>query len=105
MKKVILVFLFFIGVALNAAEFNMPQYESPLISVEDGEGSVMDSPLIMVGSSGVVMHKFPNGNRSIVARAVVTEKKGNFAKIRFEVFGVISLAAFKTFSNPSGVCA
>ena len=64
----------------------MPQYESPLLEVEGGYATIMNSPDIAIGSSGVVMHKFSNGDRSIVARIVVTEKMGNLAKVRFEVF-------------------
>ena len=86
MRKLVLSFLFLLGISASAAEFSMPQYESPLIEVEEGYGTIMNSPNIAVGSSGVVMHRFANGDRSIVARAVVTEKMGNLAKVRFEVF-------------------
>ncbi|MDA3079785.1 MULTISPECIES: plasminogen-binding N-terminal domain-containing protein [unclassified Campylobacter] len=86
MKRLILAFLFLFGISANAAEFSMPTYESPLLEVEDGYATIMNSPDIAVGSSGVVMHKFANGDRSIVARAVVAEKMGNLAKVRFEVF-------------------
>ena len=86
MKRLILAFLFLFGFFAHAAEFNMPQYESPLLEVEGGYATIMNSPDIAIGSSGVVMHKFSNGDRSIVARIVVTEKMGNLAKVRFEVF-------------------
>ena len=81
MKRLILAFLCLFGISANAAEFSMPQYESPLLEVEDGYATIMNSPDIAVGSSGVVMHKFANGDRSIVARAVVAEKMGNLAKV------------------------
>ena len=77
--------MFFLNL-LNAAEFNMPQYESPLLETENGYGKILNNPDIIVGSSGIVMHSFENGDSTIVARAVVTEKQGTFAKIRFEMF-------------------
>ena len=86
MKKIIFLSLFFANFCLNAAEFNMPQYESPLLEVEDGYGKILNHPDIIVGSSGIVMHSLSNGDSSIVARIVVTEKEGTFAKVRFEMY-------------------
>ncbi|PSM51769.1 putative plasminogen-binding protein [Campylobacter blaseri] len=79
---------------LNASSlFNLPEYQTPLIKTENGYGEVLDSNDIVVGSSGVVMHTFGNGESSIIARAVVTEKKMGMAKVRFEVFDLLSQQA------------
>ncbi|WP_276709607.1 plasminogen-binding N-terminal domain-containing protein, partial [Campylobacter rectus] len=76
-----------------AAEFSMREYKAPLISVDEGVGTIIDSPSIVTGSSGVVMHRFDNIQSSIIARAVVTQKGGGFAKVRFEVFDALEQKA------------
>ena len=60
----------------------MREYKTPLISVDEGVGTIIDNSDIVVGSSGVVMHKFDGAQSSIIARAVVTQKGGGFAKVR-----------------------
>ena len=91
MKK----FLLFLAAACLsfAAEFSMREYKAPLISVDEGVGTIIDSPSIVTGSSGVVMHRFDNLQSSIIARAVVTQKGGGFAKVRFEVFDALEQKA------------
>lgn len=91
MKK----FLLFLAAACLsfAAEFSMREYKAPLISVDEGIGTIIDSPSIVTGSSGVVMHRFDNIQSSIIARAVVTQKGGGFAKVRFEVFDALEQKA------------
>lgn len=71
----------------------MREYKAPLISVDEGVGTIIDSPSIVTGSSGVVMHRFDNIQSSIIARAVVTQKGGGFAKVRFEVFDALEQKA------------
>lgn len=91
MKK----FLLFLAAACLSftAEFSMREYKAPLISVDEGIGTIIDSPSIVTGSSGVVMHRFDNIQSSIIARAVVTQKGGGFAKVRFEVFDALEQKA------------
>ena len=91
MKK----FLLFLAAACLsfAVEFSMREYKAPLISVDEGIGTIIDSPSIVTGSSGVVMHRFDNIQSSIIARAVVTQKGGGFAKVRFEVFDALEQKA------------
>lgn len=91
MKK----FLLFLAAACLgfAAEFSMREYKTPLISVDEGVGTIIDGSDIVVGSSGVVMHKFEGSQSSIIARAVVTQKSGGFAKVRFEVFDALAQKA------------
>jgi len=88
-------FLLFLAAACLsfAAEFSMREYKAPLISVDEGIGTIIDSPSIVTGSSGVVMHRFDNIQSSIIARAVVTQKGGGFAKVRFEVFDALEQKA------------
>ncbi|WP_314040153.1 plasminogen-binding N-terminal domain-containing protein [Campylobacter showae] len=91
MKKIL---LFLAAACLSfAAEFSMREYKTPLISVDEGVGTIIDNSDIVVGSSGVVMHKFDGAQSSIIARAVVTQKGGGFAKVRFEVFDTLAQKA------------
>lgn len=85
MKKIVAFLVIFIS-SCFAAQFSMNEYNTPLIEAKDGYGTIIDSPDIVVGSSGIVMHNFGPSKRSIIARASVTEKSGGFAKVRFEVF-------------------
>lgn len=92
MNKFLLIFICFFTFAFSA-DFNMKTYETTLISVENGYGTVTDSPDIVIGSSGIISHTFLNGESSIIARAVVTEKNGANAKVRFEVFSMLAQKA------------
>lgn len=92
MRYLITIFVFILSLA-SAANFSMPTYTSNLTSVKNGYGKVIDSPDIIIGSSGIVMHTFNNGESSIIARAVVTDKSAGFATVRFEVFQALSQPA------------
>ena len=92
MKRALVVLSLFLAYAFGA-EFNMPRYETALLSVSQGTGEITDSPMIAVGSSGVVMHDFGSGATSIIARAVVTEKSAGKAQVRFEVFDMLTQKA------------
>lgn len=76
-----------------SAEFNIKEYQTPIIEAKNGFGTIIDSPDIVVGSSGIVVHKFDARKSSIIARVSVTEKGGGFAKIRFEVFDSLTQKA------------
>ena len=92
MKKFILASIFLFNLSFGAS-FSLNEYKTPLIDVTEGVGTVADSPDIIVGSSGIVMHKFDASQSSIIARAVVTQKNGGFAKVRFEVFDALEQKA------------
>lgn len=84
LKKIILLFILSF---CFCADFDLkPTYSLILNQDENGQAEITDNPNIVIGSSGVVLHKFDNGLNTIVARAVVIQKENGFAKIRFEVF-------------------
>ncbi|CAD7289128.1 Plasminogen-binding protein PgbA [Campylobacter majalis] len=86
MKKILLSFVFALNL-LYGVNLNFKEYKTPIIDVEDdGTATIVDAPDIVVGSSGVVVHKFSSNDSSIIARVSVLEKNKGFAKIRFEVF-------------------
>lgn len=86
MKNFLTLFVIFTTFLFASSSFDLKQYQTPLIKTDNGYGEILDSGDIIVGSSGVVMHTFKNGESSIIARAVVTEKSTGMAKIRFEVY-------------------
>lgn len=95
MKRLVLAIfaIFSFSVLSIGSEFNFNTYKATLLKVENGYGQILNDPSIIIGSSGVVMHTFKNGESSIIARAVVTEKSGTLAKVRFEVFDMVSQEA------------
>ncbi len=93
MKKQILAILGALLSVLGAADFSMSVVSEALISVQSGNGDIKDSDQIIVGSSGVVMHKFSDGSKSIIARAVVSDKAAGTAKVRFEQFNSLEQGA------------
>ena len=92
MKRIIVILSLFFGFAFGA-DFSLNEYRTPLISVEsDGTATIVDSPEILIGSSGVVLHKFDTDS-SIIARVSVVSKNAGFAKVRFEVFDLLEQKA------------
>ena len=79
--------------AAEPAKF-IKSYSTTLQNVEGGFATIKDSEDIVIGSSGIVNHKFDEEKSTIVARASVVEKKDGFAKVRFEVFDLLSQSAF-----------
>lgn len=92
--RYLISFFLFIG-SVFGASFYMPTYETILLDVdqEKGTGFIVDSSSITIGSSGVISHTFDNGESSIIARAVVESKQDGRAKVRFEVFSMLSQPA------------
>lgn len=84
------VYIFMILSFSFAADFSMPAYVSKIDNSDSKFAFIKDSPSIIKGSSGIIIHTFDNGLSSIIARAVVIEKDGVRAKVRFEVFKNLS---------------
>lgn len=68
-------------------------YETTLIDVTQGSATIEDSDNIVIGSSGIVIHRFDDEKNTIIARASVVEKKDGVAKVRFEVFDLLEQPA------------
>ncbi|TEY03437.1 plasminogen-binding N-terminal domain-containing protein [Campylobacter sp. US33a] len=84
----ILAFSIFIVSALFGGNFDLKTYKSQLLKVEDIYAYIKDDEAIKIGSSGVVSHQFKSST-SIIARAVVIEKKDGLAKLEFRVFDML----------------
>lgn len=94
MLKSLIAFFAFFQIASFANSTLFPMYETKLISTHANEGVVKDNDALVVGSSGIVMHTFNDGQSTIIARAVVTKKQNNQATVRFEVFDLVAQNAF-----------
>ncbi|WP_169753271.1 plasminogen-binding N-terminal domain-containing protein [Campylobacter mucosalis] len=93
MKKILLTLTLFTALVFGA-DLGLREYKTPIISIDDDDtATIIDSPDIIVGSSGIVIHKFNSSDRSIIARASVVSKSGGFAKVRFEVFDTLEQRA------------
>ncbi|MBE3608988.1 MULTISPECIES: plasminogen-binding N-terminal domain-containing protein [Campylobacter] len=92
MKRFVFILLFFLN-SVFAASFHFNEYKTPILSIDaDDTATIVDSPEIVLGSSGVVLHKF-NTQSTIIARVSVVSKSGGFAKVRFEVFDTLEQSA------------
>ncbi len=94
MFRFMMTFSILVGICF--AEGNKPfsEFKTRLLSVEGSKGKVVDSNLLVKGSSGIVIHKFDNETSTIVARAVVEKKDGVHATLRFEVFDLLEQSSF-----------
>lgn len=90
--KQLLALIIFVSFGFGV-EFNLPLTRTLILSEANGVAEIVDSDKFVLGSSGIVTHKFSGGLKSIVARAVVIEKKSGFAKIRFELFDFLKQPA------------
>ncbi|MGG7048348.1 MULTISPECIES: plasminogen-binding N-terminal domain-containing protein [unclassified Campylobacter] len=93
MKRIFLLLTLISSLAFSL-DFSMREYKTPIISIDENDvATIIDSPDIVVGSSGVVVHTFSQNTSSIIARTSVISKGGGFAKIRFEVFDTLEQRA------------
>ena len=70
------------------------EYKTKILETTDQTAIIADSPEFVVGSSGIVIHKFDDKTSSIITRVDVVSKDGNKATVRFEKFKMLSQGAF-----------
>lgn len=92
MGKILLILAVFV-INLCAYEMKFNEVNLELLEVHDGYGIVANSDDIVVGSSGVVIHKFDSSNETIIARVSVVEKNEQKAKVKFEFFSMLEQKA------------
>ncbi|MDD4505655.1 MAG: plasminogen-binding N-terminal domain-containing protein [Sulfurospirillaceae bacterium] len=94
MNKLLLgVCLFFVGSFLEAKPL-FEEYKTKILEANEQSAIIADSPAFVVGSSGIVIHKFDDKTTTIIARVDVVSKNGDKATIRFEKFEMLSQGAF-----------
>lgn len=96
MLRFIAIFTLLLQISLFAQNTPFEEYKTTLLSVDknEGVGTIADSDKIVIGASGIVMHKFDADKNTIIARAVVIKKDGTNATVKFEVFDMLEQAAF-----------
>jgi len=92
-KLLLGVCLFFVGSFLEAKPL-FEEYKTKILEASDTSAIIADSSAFVVGSSGIVMHKFDDKTATIIARVDVISKNGDKATIRFEKFEMLSQVAF-----------
>jgi hypothetical protein len=70
------------------------EYSTILRTVNKNRATIEDSPLIEVGSSGIVMRRFENSQETIIARAVVLAKDGISALIELKPYDALTQNTF-----------
>jgi len=69
-------------------------YSASLQNISGNTATIPDSDSLVIGSSGIVVHKFDEQKSTIIARASVIEKSEGNAKVRFEIFDLLEQSAF-----------
>ena len=70
------------------------EHKTTLLEATETSGTITDSPDFVVGSSGVILHKFDAKTSIIVSRFDVVNKNAGKATLRFEKFEMLSQGAF-----------
>lgn len=88
MKKLLFSLAFSCLYLLGASPFE--RYEGSLLKVDLRTGEVKDQDSLVIGSSGVVIHKFDEDKKSIIAKATVVKKENGIATLQFGVFDMLA---------------
>ncbi len=95
MFRFMITLVMFVQVSVFAGDLKpFKEYKTRLLSIDGDKGKIVDSKYITKGSSGIVVHRFNDQTKTVVARAVVESKDGNEATVRFEVFDILEQASF-----------
>lgn len=86
-------FILFQSLLFGSADI-FQEYETRILDIDGRVGKIADNENIVIGSSGIVMHRFDNETNTIIARGVVVKKDGAYATIRFKVFDALEQKAF-----------
>ncbi len=91
MRKAIFIFSILIC-ALNANGL-YKDFKTNILSISGNRATIKNSKDIVVGSSGIVIHKFGNNTSSIIARVDVIDKSGDKATLEFHTYKALKQAA------------
>ena len=94
MNRLLLGFcLLFLGSFLDAKPL-FSEYKTKLLDASESSATITDSPDIVVGASGVVIHRFDAKTATIISRVDVVSKANGKAVLRFDKFNMLSQGAF-----------
>ncbi len=95
MVKKIIFFLFVIVDMLFS--FSLEPYQTKITSLVGNEAVVPNSPTVVVGSSGIVIHNFDEEHRTIIAKAVVTKKDGSNMYLKLYFYKDLNMDALPSY--------
>ena len=94
MNKLLWGFLsLFLSLFLEAKPLFM-EYKTSLLQSSETMGTIADSPEVVVGGSGVIIHRFDAKTATIISRVDVVSKSEGKAQVKFEKFQMLSQGAF-----------
>ncbi|NOX14986.1 MAG: hypothetical protein GXP61_02985 [Epsilonproteobacteria bacterium] len=91
MRKAILIFSIIIS-TLNAGGL-FKEYKTQILNIKGNQAIIKDSKDIVIGSSGIVIHKFSSDTSSIIAKVDVISKSNGKATLRFSTYSALKQAA------------
>lgn len=94
MNKVLLGFcLLFLGSFLDAKQL-FTEYKTKVLEANENSAIITDSPDVLVGASGVIIHRFDTKTASIISRVDVVSKANGKAVLKIEKFNMLAQGAF-----------
>ena len=91
MRRAILIFSIIITTLSASGLYS--DYKSPILNIERNRATIKDSKDIVVGSSGIVMHKFSDDTTTIIARVDVINKSNGKATLKFRTYKALKQQA------------
>ena len=77
--------------------FSLEPYQTTITSLEGNQAVVPDSPIVVVGSSGIVIHNFDSIHRTIITKAVVTKKDGGNIYLKLYYYKDLNMDALPSY--------
>jgi len=91
LRKAIIVF--FISICTLGANGLFKDFRTDILKINGNQATIKNSKDIVIGSSGIVIHKFDNKTSSIIARVDVVNKSGESATLRFHTYRSLKQSA------------
>jgi len=91
LRKALLIFSILVC-ALNANGL-YKDFKTNIIAINGDRATIKNSKDIVIGSTGIVIHKFGNNTSSIIARVDVINKSGENATLRFHTYKALKQTA------------
>jgi hypothetical protein len=91
LRRAILIFSIIISTLSAGGLYN--QYKSQILSIQGNRAIIKDSKDIVVGSSGIVVHRFSDDTSTIIARVDVINKSNGKATLGFKTYRALKQQA------------
>ncbi len=82
------------GIVFGGNYLGFVEYKTKLLEARNNQGKVLDSESIVIGSSGIVIHRFDQDKSAIIAHAEVFKKENGYAYLKFSEFEGLKNSAF-----------